>query len=328
MKPRADDLAAVLLRPERDSFGFPLALERVYGRRAPLALEIGFGGGEALAWWAGRRPEWNFLGFEQPPACIVRAARAACGAGVAHRVRLVRGDARHLLREVVPAGSAVRALMQFPMPWPKQRHAKHRLTDDAFRAGLASALAPGGRFELVTDQESFAREMAESFAGDDAFAPEPVLVDPPRDFRTRYERRWLAEGRRIWRFRAAARAPRPLPPLSRHEAMQSHALNTLPDAASLRALVGRRFAADGLVCEVKEVCGGEDQWLIGLLAADGGFSQLFLARLRARSAGAVLSVSDCARPYPTPAVAWSLRALAGILAEATAQVREAAEPRT
>jgi tRNA (guanine-N7-)-methyltransferase len=285
VKPRASDLAATLLRPALDGADFPLALERVYGRAAPLAIEIGFGGGEALAWWAQQRPAWNFLGFEQPPECVTRAARAVTAAAVADRVRLVRGDARHLLRELVPPGAAQRVLMQFPMPWPKQRHAKHRLTDAEFRDGLASALAPGGRFELVTDQETFAREMAESFAPDEAFAAEAPLADPPRAFRTRYERRWLAEGRTIWRFRAALRTRRSADPVR------------------------------GMVCEFKDAYAAEDGWLIELLAADGGFSQIFLARIRARAdGGALLRVDECARPYPTPAVVEALRWLSRELA--------------
>lgn len=310
MKTRASDLEAVLLRPEQDGAAFPLELTRVFGRAAPLAIEVGFGGGEALAWWAQRRPEWNFLGFEQPPECIVRAARAAVAAGVAERVRLVRGDARHLLRELVPAGAAARVLMQFPMPWPKQRHAKHRLTDGEFRAGLASALAPHGRFELVTDQESFAREMADAFADDPGFTAEPPCPGPPRAFRTRYERRWLAAGRTIWRYRATQRTTRPQPPLSRPDAMQTYALPTLPSAERVRALRGRRHAdADrGLICECKDAYATDDGWLVELLAADGGFSQLFLARIRTRTTGtALLRVEECARPYPTPAVAAALR---------------------
>lgn len=317
MKTRAADLEAVLLRPERAGGAFPLELPRVFGRAAPLAIEVGFGGGEALAWWARQRPQWNFLGFEQPPECIVRAARAAIEAGVADRVRLVRGDARHLVRELVPPGSAVRVLMQFPMPWPKQRHAKHRLTDAEFRAGLASALAPDGRFELVTDQESFAREMADAFADDPGFTAAAPSADPPRAFRTRYERRWLAAGRTIWRFRATLHATRPQPPLSRPDAMQTYALPALPSADLVRALRGRRHAdADrGLVCEFKDAYAAEDGWLIELLASDGGFSQLFLARIRTRAAGgAVLRVEECARPYPTPAVLAALRWLHGRLA--------------
>lgn len=319
MKLRPTDLAAALLRPAQQSSEFPLDLERIYGRRAPLAIEIGFGGGEALAWWATQRPEWNFLAFELPPECMARAARAVVEAGCSERVRLVRGDARYLLREIVPPGAAHRVLMQFPMPWPKRSHAKHRLTDEEFRNGLASALAPGGRFELVTDQESFAREMAESFAADSAFAAEQPAADPPRAFRTRYERRWLAEGRTIWRYRAELRSARPHLPLSLSQsaAMQTFFLSAVPARDRLYELRGRRHMnpEPHQVCEFKDAYASEDGWLIEMLAADGGFSQLFLARIRARATGgAILRVDECARPYPTPAVLEALRWLSRELA--------------
>ena len=305
MKRGSEGMERALLRPAQDGGSLPLDLTRTFGRAAPLAIEIGFGGGEALAWWATRRPEWNFLGFELPMECIARAAKTLARTEVQERVRLVRGDARHLLRELVPPASAVRALMQFPMPWPKQRHAKHRLTDSTFRDGLASALMPGGRFELVTDQQVFAEEMSAAFAPDVDFSLTPLEMDPTRAFRTRYERRWLAEGRHIWRMQATLLRNRSQLPLSNSDAMQAFSLAALPDLASLRALHGRRHSASGgqQVCEVRDSYVAEDGYLIQILAADEGFSQLFLVRVRTRaSGGAILRLDECARPYPTPSV--------------------------
>lgn len=298
-EPRALD--AALLRPSAGA-GPRAVTAAAFERPAPLALELGFGGGEALAWWAQRRPEWNFLGFERAQESVARAARRITEAGLAGRVRLIHGDARHLLRECVPVGAAVRALMQFPMPWPKARHAKHRLTDSAFIAGLASALARGGRFELVTDQEGFARELAAGLLASGRFsasAPEP---DPPRAFRTRYELRWLVAGRRIWRLRAELRAPAPAAPLSRPDAMDHLHLDP-PEPQRVRALAGLR-AADALgTREIQEVFAAEDGWLLRGLAADGGFAQRFFLRLSVRTgADALLRVDDCGRPYLTPAV--------------------------
>lgn len=309
-------LGQVLLRPQ-ESAAFPLDLAAVFARPAPLAIEVGFGGGEALAWWAGRRPEWNFLGFERAQESVQRAARSVARAGAGGRVRLVLGDARHLLRELVPPASAARVLMQFPMPWPKTRHAKHRLTDPEFVAALASALAPGGRFELVTDQEGFAREAAEALAAHPALAVADLEPDPVRAFRTRYERRWLAEGRGIWRLTAAlasGAARRFSSPLSQAEAMNPLALASTPDDARVQALAGRRFPEAGGVGAVQEVFTAADGWLLQVLSADGGFAQRFLVRLQRAARGpARLAVEDCARPYPTPAVAALLRALRAAL---------------
>jgi tRNA (guanine-N7-)-methyltransferase len=307
--PEPAALERVVLRPQ-ESAAFPLDLARLHPRPAPLAIEIGFGGGEALAWWAGRRPEWNFLGFERAQESVQRAAGAVVRAGAGDQVRLVLGDARHLLRELVPPAAAVRVLMQFPMPWPKARHAKHRLTDPDFIAALSSVLAPGGRFELVTDQEVFAREAELALQSHSALQLSALERDPARSFRTRYERRWLAEGRSIWRLTAVQVQPRPCAPLSQSPTMTHFALAQIPSDSQVQALAGQRMKEGDGVGVVQEVFTAADGWLLQALSADGSFSQRFLIRLRRRAqGGCLLSLEDCARPYPTPAVTTLLRSL-------------------
>ncbi len=307
-------LARLLLR----AGGAAPALERVFPRPAPLAIEIGFGSGEALAWWAARRPEWNFLGFELAQESVARAAAALDTAGLGDRVRLLHGDARHLLREIVPPGVAVRVLMQFPMPWPKARHAKHRLTDAGFLDAVASALAPQGRFELVTDQDRFAREMLDALTRHPALVAGPLEPDPPRTFRTRYERRWIAEGRRIWRLAAVPSRPAALAPLANPAAMDHLHLVAPLTADALRALAGRRFGSAESVREIQEVFAAADGWLLRVLTADAGFAQRFFLRIELRDGGAapLLRVDACARPFQTPAVSALL-----------ADVRDALAPR-
>lgn len=291
-------LQALLWRPTSDAGGAALP----FVRPAPLAIEIGFGGGEALAWWAQRRPEWNLLGFERAQESVARAAALLHAAGLAGRVRLVHGDARHLLRELVPPGAAQRVWMQFPMPWPKARHAKHRLTDAAFLGALASALAPTGRFDLVTDQEVFARELGDGLREQGAFALGPLERDPPREFRTRYERRWLRAGRSIWRLTATPRAARAQAPRSSPTAMDHLHLDLLPTAERVRALAGQRWHDDEGTREVQEVFQAADGWLLLVVTAEAGFAQRFFLRLRL-DAKPLLRVEDCARPYLTPGVA-------------------------
>lgn len=313
MSANAAALERVLLRPQESS-SFPLDLAAVFPRRAPLAIEVGFGGGEALAWWATQRPEWNFIAFERAPESVQRAAASLLRAGVGERVRLVLGDARHLLRELIPAGAAARVLMQFPMPWPKSRHAKHRLTDPDFVAALAAVLEPAGRFELVTDQEWFAREAETALRARSTFAVSALESNPPRVFRTRYERRWLSEGRSIWRLTATQSIPQPCPLLSRHPAMDHLSLLTQPSTASVLALSGRRFHENASVGVVQEVASVADGWLLQVLSADGDFSQRFMIRLQIRPEGvARLSLEQWSRPFPTPAVSALLLALRQVL---------------
>ena len=71
---------------------------------APLAVEVGFGSGEDLAWWAESQPEWNFVGIELPQEGIQRASREFSLRNL-ENAKLVRGDARYLLRELFASAS-------------------------------------------------------------------------------------------------------------------------------------------------------------------------------------------------------------------------------
>ena len=307
MRADAEALGRYVLQPAEGAL--PLTPEAVYGRSAPLCVEIGFGGGEALAWQATARPHRDHLGIELPADCLVRAAATLHKAGVSN-ARLVRGDARFLLDLLLAPGSVERVLMQFPMPWPKQRHAKHRVTSPAFADALARVLAPGARFELVTDQGWYAEEAEAVFRAHAAFDALEAAQNPPRAFRTRYERRWLADGRTIHRLRVV-RAATPAPDaVLTSIAMENLRLDALPDAAAVLALQDSRYQDGELQAEVKRIWRAEGGWLLQVASADAGFAQLFHLTIRQRTDGSsLLQVGRCPRPYWTPAVRHALRAV-------------------
>lgn len=312
MKPCPVSLDRYLLRPEE--LQLPLDAHAIFEREAPLAVEVGFGGGEYLGWWAQQHPEWNFIGIELPPDCIFRAARLLHDADVPN-VKLIRGDARYLLRELFPPASLDHVLMQFPMPWPKDKHAKHRVYSPAFAATLADVLKPGAPFELVTDQDWYGRETAEVFSARLDFQASALEVDPERPFRTRYERKWLEEGRSIYRFLARLEQPASAPRILFPEAMECHAIDPIPDAEAVRALLGRRFKEGESVAEVKEVMQTADGWLLRILSSDASFSQLFHVRIRNKEDGrCLLKIDEVPRPYYTEAVRFGLRSIAGCFA--------------
>lgn len=295
----------------------PVDWARVFGRRAPLAAEVGFGNGEYLAWRAAQEPAWDFVGLERSLQCTARAARRLAAAGLPN-VRLVRGDARALLRELFPTSSLRSVMMQFPMPWPKERHAKHRIAGPAWVATLADVLAPGASFECVTDQEWFAVELHADLRADGAFAVEPVEAGPVRPFWTRYEQRWMARGHTIQRVAARLSEPRPVARLCLENHVESFHLPAAPGDAVVMGLAGTRYRAGEAVGEVKEVFRGPGAWLLRVVAADGSFSQVFFLRLRCGERGALLKVEDHPRPYATPGVRLLLRGVAAALGGETA----------
>ena len=112
---------------------------QVFGRRAPLWLEIGFGNGDALLDMAAARPEVDFIGCEVHAPGVGHALR-----GIETRaldnVRIVQHDALEVLEHMVAPASLDRVLLFFPDPWHKKRHHKRRIVQDDFLGAVARAL--------------------------------------------------------------------------------------------------------------------------------------------------------------------------------------------
>jgi len=164
--------------------------ERIFGRQAPLGLEIGFGMGQALLDWAAARPDWNLLGLE-----IYAPGTGALLLGI-ERLGLTHLRALEVPAEVALGDGLLPASLDevrvfFPDPWPKARHHKRRLIQPAFAALLAERLRPGGRLWLATDWAPYAEWMHT------VFAQEPRLAADPEGRLARIETRFEARGRRL-----------------------------------------------------------------------------------------------------------------------------------
>jgi len=137
-----------------------LDFHAVFGRDAPVWLEIGFGNGEALHRMAREHPDVDFVGVEVHRPGIGRLLRSVEEDGLAN-VRVFRGDATELLRDRVGEAALSRVLAFFPDPWPKKRHHKRRIVQPAFVDEIARVLEPGGILHLATDWEDYAWHMRE-----------------------------------------------------------------------------------------------------------------------------------------------------------------------
>jgi tRNA (guanine-N7-)-methyltransferase len=157
-----------------------LDFERVFGRRAPVILEIGFGMGETTATIADARRDVDFVGVEvHGPG--VGALLARIDAKGLSNMRVVRHDAVEVVADMVPPESLAGVHVFFPDPWPKKRHHKRRLLQPAFVHALAARLAPGGYLHVATDWEDYAKEMLVALEAEPSlrnttsgFAPRPA----------------------------------------------------------------------------------------------------------------------------------------------------------
>jgi tRNA (guanine-N7-)-methyltransferase len=180
--------------------GAILDLEAVFGREAPLTVEIGPGMGDSLVPMALARPDVDILAFEvyQP---AIASTLAQLAANDVPNVRIVQADAVAGLRHLVPAASVGEVWMFFPDPWHKARHRKRRLLSPDFVDLVASRMQVGGIWRLATDWQDYAGQMRQVIEGHPAFANAHSGSWAPRwEARplTRFERRGLEAGRQVY----------------------------------------------------------------------------------------------------------------------------------
>jgi tRNA (guanine-N7-)-methyltransferase len=109
----------------------PIDYAQVFGRRAPVVAEIGFGMGETTARIAAENPRNDYLAIEVHSPGVGSLLKQVGEAGLGN-VRIVQHDAVEVLRDMVAPGSLAAIHLFFPDPWPKKRHHKRRLVQPAF----------------------------------------------------------------------------------------------------------------------------------------------------------------------------------------------------
>jgi len=134
------------------------------GRAAqPLEIEIGSGKGAFLIEEAAKHPDVNFLGFEWAREYWLYAADRLRRRGLKN-VRLLHADAVEFLRHRAPDAVAQAIHLYFSDPWPKKKHHKRRVVQDAFLTDAHRVLTPAGELRIVTDHEDYWAWMEERFA--------------------------------------------------------------------------------------------------------------------------------------------------------------------
>jgi tRNA (guanine-N7-)-methyltransferase len=171
--------------------GAPLDLDVLFGRRAPVVLEIGFGMGEATAEMAAAQPARDLLAVDVHTPGQGALLRQVEELGLTN-VRVADGDALVLLRSMLAPVSLAEIRLFFPDPWPKRRHWKRRLLSADVADLFARRLVRGGLVHVATDWPPYWEQARSVLAAHPGF----VLVDEvPWRPQTRYERQGLAAGR-------------------------------------------------------------------------------------------------------------------------------------
>lgn len=160
-------------------------------------LEIGPGKGEFLLHLAQSEPQTRFVGLELKRGRFERIGKKAETLELTN-LTMVRGDARECLPRLFPPSSLDRAYILFPDPWPKLRHAKHRLLKPIFINNLFRILKAKGEVFTATDAGFYSDEIFTAFTEHGGFAHERI----ESLFPTYFEKKWKGMGREIayWKF--------------------------------------------------------------------------------------------------------------------------------
>jgi tRNA (guanine-N7-)-methyltransferase len=150
--------------------------EKLFGRRAPVAIEFCSGNGQWICAQARQHPETNWVAvekrFDRAKKIWARSFREE-----APNVYVVCAEALLFLRHYAPPESADTLFIHFPDPWPKPRHARHRIVRQEFLEEMARVAKGGALATVVTDDLTYMGQMVEE-ADKAALGWEKVLPSP------------------------------------------------------------------------------------------------------------------------------------------------------
>ncbi len=181
-----------------------LDFDVLFRRKAPIVLEIGFGNGNSLVQQALENPSMNFLGVEVHEPGVGHCLLQAHDAGLSN-LKLIKHDAIEVLTQQMPLVSLQRINIYFPDPWPKKRHHKRRMIQPSFLELIHSRLRTDGTLHVATDWANYAEHIDDVLGHSALFRCDErrehdgdEALDRPG---TKFERRGLRKGHRIWDWR-------------------------------------------------------------------------------------------------------------------------------
>ncbi len=187
----------------KDSGPPPLSdLTQLFGRQAPVVLEIGFGNGESLVSMAQTQPDKDFIGIE-----VHRPGVGHCLQGIAENelsnLKLIRHDAVDIIQNHIQPGALQAVQLYFPDPWHKRKHHKRRIVQPSFIELLHSRIRSGGHFHMATDWQHYAQFMLKVMTAAQGWNNRSKQQDgylPRPEFRpeTKFERRGQRLNHGVW----------------------------------------------------------------------------------------------------------------------------------
>ena len=174
-----------------------LDLVELFGRHAPLQVDLGCGDGSFLCELAGQFPEKNFLGIERLTKRVEKVRRKA---GKIDSENFSFSGLKTAVRYLLPENSVETFYLFFPDPWPKRRHRQRRIFTCEFLDSIAAALDQNGALRIATDQLDYFHQMEQLSRGHSQFEIVPSSRNDCVLPRTKFESRFRQQGVPIYRL--------------------------------------------------------------------------------------------------------------------------------
>lgn len=299
---------------------FPAPWQDWFGRAAPLHLEIGFGDGRFTVRRALDAPAEDFVGIEVS-GVSVRRALGKLRRHALDNVRLVKGGAQIAVRQLFASASLTSVTVNFPDPWPKERHADKRLLRVPFLTLVADRLVAGGEVRLATDHPDYLVFSVAEAERSGFYSVE--RRDPPAAvFETKYALKWREQGKPL-HYVAFVRDDRPAPsrpPIERPEEMP-HALirGTLPDDVAFEKRVLAYGGGHVVLHEIARSLGGDrgrERLIVRVTVDEPDLAQQLLVVVQRREGEEwIVRLESFGDPIVTPAVRGAVHAVTAWLEE-------------
>ncbi|HED15893.1 MAG TPA: tRNA (guanosine(46)-N7)-methyltransferase TrmB [Gammaproteobacteria bacterium] len=177
----------------------PIDFEQVFGRVAPVFLEIGFGMGQSLLETVRSHPQFNYLGLEVHQPGVGGLLHQADSLGLKN-LRVINQDATEILQQRIAPQSLDGLNLYFPDPWHKKKHNKRRIVKNEFVSQVAAAIKSDGLFHIATDWDDYAQHIIQVMQQSAAFKNVSPADFSDRNGRpvSKYEQRARRLGHRVY----------------------------------------------------------------------------------------------------------------------------------
>ena len=299
-------------------YPFPLDWPAHFGAPmdTPLHLEIGFGDGRYTVRRAAQAPQEMFVGLEISGASLQRGLRNIARHKV-NNVRLLKANANFAVQHLFAPRSLASITVNFPDPWPKEKHTENRLLRAPFFELASSRLRVGGEIRLATDHPAylaFAQEQARQTGLFDLHEAEP----PEVVFETKYALKWKAQGKplyyQVFTYQGASQNEALDYPILERVPIMPHAVltGTLPSDAPFSKQVLPYASGHVILHEVARSLGDAEtlpkrageRWLVRATIEEKDLRQQILVTVRSRGADELIVSLE---PFGDPVITETVR---------------------